>query len=110
MEEHPAYIKIFDIPAGYKRDPKVRDRLREQIANVFRARRPTLSAEQAYRLANVSLQIVKSMNALYAQGNQRRGCLSPAESQVSTLLDAVVSPQTTTASPPLVWALWRLST
>ena len=48
--------------------------------------------------------------ALYAQGNQRRGCLSPAESQVSTLLDAVVSPQTTTASPPLVWALWRLST
>jgi AcrR family transcriptional regulator len=71
MEEHPAYIKILDVPAGYKRDPKARDHLRERIADVFRARRPTLSSEQAYRVANVSLQIIKSMNALYAQADPK---------------------------------------
>src|SRR5260370_37662902 len=39
--------------------------VRERIANVFRVRRPALSQEQAYRVASVSLQIIKSMNTLY---------------------------------------------
>ncbi len=65
MEERPAYITIMDAPADSKRDKKTRDRLRERLANVFRTRRPALSQEQAYRVASVSLQIIKSMNTLY---------------------------------------------
>src|SRR5882757_3033529 len=66
MEERPAYITIMDAPADSRRDKKTRDRLRERLANVFRNRRPALSQEQAYRVASVSLQMMKSMNTLYA--------------------------------------------
>lgn len=65
MEDRPAYLTIMDAPADSRRDKKTRDRLRERLANVFRTRRPTFSQEQAYRVASVSLQIIKSMNTLY---------------------------------------------
>jgi AcrR family transcriptional regulator len=65
MEERPAYITIMDAPADSRRDKKTRDRLRERLANVFRTRRPALSQEQGYRVASVSLQMIKSMNTLY---------------------------------------------
>jgi AcrR family transcriptional regulator len=67
MEDHPAYVAILDTPADSKRDKKIRDRLRERLSNVFRTRRPAVSQEQAYRVACVSLQMIKSMNALYAE-------------------------------------------
>ena len=66
MEEHPAFIAILDAPVDSKRDKKIRDRLRERFANVLHTRRPAFSQEQAYRVAGVSLQMVKGMNALYA--------------------------------------------
>lgn len=65
MEERPAYFTIMDAPADSKRDKKTRDRLRERLANAYRTRRPVLSQEQAYRVASVSLQMIKSMNTLY---------------------------------------------
>jgi AcrR family transcriptional regulator len=71
VEEHPAYFPVLDAPVKYKRDQEARRRLREQLANVFRSRKPSLSQERAYRMANVSLQIIKSMNALYGEANSR---------------------------------------
>jgi len=65
MEEHPAYITILDAPLDSKQDKKIRDHLRERLANVFHTRRPGISREQAYRVACVSLEIIKSMNTLY---------------------------------------------
>ena len=67
MEDHPAYGTVLDAPADSKRDKKIRDRLRERLANVFRTRRPAVSQEQAYRVACVSLQLIKSMNALFVE-------------------------------------------
>jgi AcrR family transcriptional regulator len=67
MEEHPAYITILDAPVDFKQDKKIRDQLRKRLANVFRTRRPGTSREQAYRVACVSLEIVKSMNTLYTE-------------------------------------------
>ena len=67
MEDHPGYVTILDAPADSKRDKKIRDRLRERLANVICTRRPAVSQEQAYRVACVSLQMIKSMNALYAE-------------------------------------------
>jgi AcrR family transcriptional regulator len=65
VEEHPAYFPVLDAPVQYKRDQEARNRLRQRFANVFRSRQPALSPEGAFRIANVSLQIIKSMNALY---------------------------------------------
>jgi AcrR family transcriptional regulator len=71
IEEHPAYFAILDAPVKYKRSPAARNRLRERIAMVFRSKKPALSQEVAFRLANVSLSIIKSMNKLYAEANSK---------------------------------------
>jgi AcrR family transcriptional regulator len=67
IEEHPAFTAILDAPAKSKRDKKIRDEICGRLGNVFRTRRPAVSQEQAYRVACVSVQIIKSMNALYAE-------------------------------------------
>ena len=71
MEERPAYITIMNAPTDSRRDKKTRDRLRERLANVFRTRRPALSQEQAYRVASVSLQMIKSMSTLYREAKSQ---------------------------------------
>jgi hypothetical protein len=53
-------------PKNFKRNPAARHRLRGHFAAVFRERRPDMSAEEALRVANVTVQIVKGMNPLYA--------------------------------------------
>jgi len=67
IEEHPACFKVLGAPAGSKRDKKTRDQLRERLASIFHTRRPAVSWEQAYRVASVVLQMIKGMNALYAE-------------------------------------------
>jgi AcrR family transcriptional regulator len=67
VEEHPAYFPVLDAPVKYQRDQEARNRLRQRLANVFRSRKPSLSPESAFRIANVSLQIIKSMNPLYRE-------------------------------------------
>ena len=73
MEERPAYVTIMDAPTHSRPDKKTRDWLSERLANVFYTRRPAVSLEQAYRVASVALQMIKGMNALYAEaGPQER--------------------------------------
>lgn len=67
MGEHPASVTILDAPTNSKRDKETRDRFRLRLANVFRTRRPAISPQQAYRVACVAVQMIKSMNALYAE-------------------------------------------
>jgi len=71
MEEHPAYIAVLDAPIVYKHDPRMREHLCEQLGDVFRTRRAALSKKQAILVANVCLQIIKSMNLLYAQAKPK---------------------------------------
>jgi len=71
VEEHPAYFAILDAAVKYKRSKEARSRLREKIAKVFRGKRPGISEEQAYRVVNVSLQIVKGMNVLYKEASAK---------------------------------------
>jgi AcrR family transcriptional regulator len=71
IEEHPAYFAVLDAPVKHRRDQEARNRLRARLASIFRSRRPALSQERAYRMANVSLEIIKSMNALYADANSQ---------------------------------------
>jgi len=66
MENRPAYIPLLSAPRNSKRDPAARNRLRTHFAALFRERRPDMSPETAFRIANVTVQIVKGMNPLYA--------------------------------------------
>ena len=66
MENRPAYIPLLSAPKNYRRDPAVRNRLRAHFAALFLERRPDMSPEAAFRIANVTVQIVKGMNPLYA--------------------------------------------
>jgi AcrR family transcriptional regulator len=66
LDEHPAWIAILDAPADSRRNRKTRDQLRERLAQVFCARRPAIPHEQARLVASIALQMIKSMNTLYA--------------------------------------------
>jgi AcrR family transcriptional regulator len=67
METRPAYIPLLSAPRSYKKDSAARNRLREQFAALFREKRPDLTSEAAFRIANVTVQVVKGMNPLYAE-------------------------------------------
>ncbi len=71
VEEHPAYFPILDAPVKYKHSQKARSQLRKRIAAIFQSKKPDLTHEAAYRMANVALQIIKSMNLLYADADAR---------------------------------------
>ena len=67
MENRPAYIPLLSAPRTYKRDPAARNRLRELFATLFQQRRPDLTHEAAFRMANVTVQVVKGMSPMYAE-------------------------------------------
>ena len=61
----PAYLPLMTTPRSYNRDNGTRNRLREHLAGLFRERQPELSKEDAFRVANVSMQVMKGMNPLF---------------------------------------------
>jgi len=69
MNNRPAYIPLQSAPRNCRRDPAARNRLRELFATLFREKRPELTPEAALRIANVTVQVVKAMNPLYAEAN-----------------------------------------
>jgi AcrR family transcriptional regulator len=71
MESRPAYIPLLSAPAKYTRDPAARNRLREHLAKLFREMQPGLSHEDAFRIANVTFQMVKGLNPLYAEAKPK---------------------------------------
>jgi len=71
MSIRPAYVPLTQAPAAYSRDPAARMRLREHFAALFRARRPALTAAQATRIANVTLQLIRGMHQLHADAKPR---------------------------------------
>lgn len=90
VNEHPAYYAVVDAPVKYQRSPQARQRLREGIAKVFRNRKRGLSPETAFRMANVALQIVKSMHALYADANpqERQALVKEYKRAVAAYLES----------------------
>ncbi len=67
VKERPAYLPLLDAPVRYKRDLQARRRLREHFAAAYREKRPELTEEAAYRVANVTAEIVKGLVPLYAE-------------------------------------------
>jgi hypothetical protein len=64
-------MPVLQIALSCKRDQQARIRLRARFAKLFSSKESSLSPEQALRVANVALQIVKSMKSLYAEARPR---------------------------------------
>lgn len=66
LHEHPAYFCLLNASLKYKRSDQDRLRLRKRFAAVIREKQPAMNSTDSLRLAIVALEIVKSLNPLYA--------------------------------------------
>ena len=71
IETRPAFLSLLAAPLNYKGNPAARNRLREHFAETFRAKQPALSSEEAFRIANVTFQVVKAMSPVYADAKRK---------------------------------------
>jgi AcrR family transcriptional regulator len=78
-QERPAFLKLLASPMRFRRDPAARKATRVTIANAFRAKNPSLSSQQAVLAANVTLQIVRGMMAVYEEAEPKGKVLVVAE-------------------------------
>jgi AcrR family transcriptional regulator len=65
--EKPAFFPIMNAPIMIKKDPAVRERLRAQFADLFKARNPGLSIDEAMQVATVTLLTIRSLITLCAE-------------------------------------------
>ncbi len=67
MERRPAFVPLLSAPRRYERNPEARLRLREQFGALFRKKQSGLTKREAFRIANVVLQIIWSLDLLYVE-------------------------------------------
>jgi AcrR family transcriptional regulator len=79
IRERPAYLQLLAVPIQFSRDPAARRALRVAIANVFKAKDPSLTSEKAMLAANITVQMVNGMRTLYAEAGPREKPLIVAE-------------------------------
>jgi AcrR family transcriptional regulator len=93
VSERPAYLALLAAPTRFHRDPAARKALRVAIADAFRAKNRSLSNEKALLGANVALQIVKGMTAIYAEAASKEKPLIALEFKklLSLYLGSVLS-------------------
>lgn len=71
FRERPAYFVLREAPIKRSRGPAARRNLREAFAKAFRAKKPTLSHDRAYLIANVVLDTIKGFLAGAASATAR---------------------------------------
>ncbi len=79
VQARPAYLRLLTAPIRLRRDPAARRAIRVAIASAFRAKNPALSHEQGLLAANVSLQVMRGMMAVYADAGAKEKPLVVAE-------------------------------
>jgi AcrR family transcriptional regulator len=79
LRERPGYLQLLAVPIQFSRDPAARRALRVAIANVFKAKDPSLTSEKAMLAANITVQMVNGMRTLYAEAGPREKPLIVAE-------------------------------
>jgi AcrR family transcriptional regulator len=79
IRKRPAYLQLLAVPIQFSRDPAARRALRVAIANVFKAKDPSLTSEKAMLAANITVQMVNGMRTLYAEAGPREKPLIVAE-------------------------------
>ncbi|MFC0575179.1 TetR/AcrR family transcriptional regulator [Paraburkholderia solisilvae] len=90
MKTHPAYLPLLSVSLNFRRDAAVRNRLRKRFAELFQRYQPALSGDEAFRVAEVTLQVVKSMSALYvpAKPKERAALVGEYKAVLSAYLGA----------------------
>jgi len=89
LENRPEFLPLLNAPVTYQRDPAARIQLREMFAALFRAKQPRLTAEEAFRIANVTLHVVKGLRPLY--GEEAAGERGAIVLEFQTLLTSYLS-------------------
>jgi AcrR family transcriptional regulator len=69
VDEHPAYLQLQAAPIRFRRDPEARRAFRATLIQALRQRCPELTQQDALLKANVAVQLVKGMMALYADAD-----------------------------------------
>jgi hypothetical protein len=95
VQRRPAFLKLLAAPIRFRRDSAARKAKRVSIASAFQAKNPLLSNEEALLAANVTLQIVSGMMALYAEADPKaKGAVVAEFKKVLTLyLGTVLFPR-----------------
>jgi AcrR family transcriptional regulator len=90
MAARPAYLPLLSVSLNFKRDAAARNRLRGKFAELFQGYSPALAEEDAFRVAEVTLQVVKSLSPLYAAAKpkDRAALVSEYRMVVSSYLAA----------------------
>lgn len=65
-EDHPAFLKLLDAPLSAGRH-LARKHFREQLTDLFAARKPAIPRQTAHRLAVVTQQIMRALRVVYAE-------------------------------------------
>ena len=67
VRAHPAYLSLLTAPISYARTAEARQPLRRTIADALRKTKPSVTPERAFLSAQVIVQLMKGMLALYKQ-------------------------------------------
>lgn len=79
IAERPAFLPLVNAPIQFARDPEARRATRRAFADAFRAIDSSLSADAAYVTANIALQMISAMTALFKGVQQKERDLIAAE-------------------------------
>jgi AcrR family transcriptional regulator len=71
VQRRPAFLKLLNAPIRFRRDSATRKASRVAIASAFQAKNPLISNEEAMLAANVTLQMVRGMMALYGEADPK---------------------------------------
>jgi AcrR family transcriptional regulator len=91
--ERPAWLNLHGAPIPLRRDPAARKALRSTIANAFRSKNRALTVERATLAANIAVQILKGMKAVYSESEAKARPLIEAEFRriLTSYLEGVLS-------------------
>ena len=86
IEEHPAIIRLMDAPRSTNPSADIRESLRQQLVELFLARKPRMSPINAHRYAEITVQMVRALLWLYVDAE-----LSEREALIAEIKSALVS-------------------
>ena len=75
----PAFVPVLSAPLNFPGNTEKGLRLREDFAQLFRAKKPSLESADAFRVANVTLGIIRAMYPLYSVAKGKERTLVAAE-------------------------------
>jgi AcrR family transcriptional regulator len=94
IKERPAFLPLLDAPAC-TRNLRIRQHLRQQLVRCFVSMRPRLPLAKAMQMASVCLQMIKSMNQLYAEtaGAERKAIIEECRFALTCYLTSRLQPE-----------------